>query len=246
IAPILFDESAPSEELLGALHQATHLVISISPGADGDPALRLVKQMLSSGQSSLQWIAYLSTVGVYGDHQGDLVDEDTLCQPTSRRSIERVQAERDWQTLAEQYNVPLAILRLSGIYGPGRNALINLQRGSAKRIIKRGQVFNRIHVDDIAGALAFLSQNNTGGIFNITDDEPAPPQDVVAYAADLLGVSAPPEIAFETADMTPMARSFYSENKRVSNKRIKNLGFAFRYPDYRSAFQAMWRDDNWR
>jgi len=137
-------------------------------------------------------------------------------------------------------------LRLSGIYGPRRNAFVNLERGTARRIIKEDQVFNRIHVDDIAGTLRFLAGTNTGGAFNITDNEPAPPQDVVVYAAELMGVAPPPEVPFEEADMTPMARSFYGENKRISNQRIKDLGYDFIHPDYKAAFSAMWRDHNWR
>jgi nucleoside-diphosphate-sugar epimerase len=137
------------------------------------------------------------------------------------------------------------VLRLSGIYGPGRNAFVNLTNGTAKRLIKPGQVFNRIHADDIAGALWLLSANDLGGIFNVTDDLPAPPQDVVAYAAALMGVEPPPEIPFDAAQLSPMARSFYGENKRVSNAAIKAAGYRFRYPDYRSTFDAMWREGNW-
>lgn len=246
ITPLLFDGKTATPELSQALADATHVVISIAPGTDGDPALKWVEAALTTPGSSLKWIAYLSTVGVYGDHQGQAVDENTACKPTSNRSTERVEAEAAWLELAKRHDLPLAILRLSGIYGPGRNAFINLQRGTAKRIIKADQVFNRIHVADIAAALEFLGGDKIAGVFNITDDEPAPPQDVVTYAANLMGVVPPAEIPFETADMTAMARSFYSENKRVSNERIRELGFQFAYPDYRSAFTKMWREDSWR
>ncbi len=164
----------------------------------------------------------------------------------SRRSKLRVDAEQAWQALADEIGKPLAILRLSGIYGPGRNAFVNLEYGTAKRLIKPGQVFNRIHAADIAGALWHLAGRNLGGVFNVTDDEPAPPQDVVAYAAELMGVEPPPEIPFETAQLSPMARSFYGENKRVSNKKLKETGYAFRFPNYRVALSAMWNDRTWR
>jgi nucleoside-diphosphate-sugar epimerase len=246
ITPYLFHGTHASQEIVDVLASVTHLVISTSPGQSGDPVLAQFSDTIRLGMPKLQWIGYLSTVGVYGDHGGAWVDETTECHPVSARSVERVEAEQGWQELANERGVPLAILRLAGIYGPGRNAFTNLANGKARRLNKTGQVFNRIHVDDIAGALTFLSTRNEAGIFNITDDEPAPPQDVVAYAAELMGVEPPEESDFETAPLTPMARSFYGENKRVSNKRIKALGFIFRYPDYGTAFSTMWRDGSWR
>ncbi|HWT61432.1 MAG TPA: SDR family oxidoreductase [Ochrobactrum sp.] len=246
IAPIIFDGETASPELLDRLAKSTHVVISISPRESGDPSLAIVEEALRRPDNTIRWIGYLSTVGVYGNHDGNWIDETAPCEPTSRRSLERVEAEKAWDALSTQHGTPVALLRLSGIYGPGRNAFINLERGTARRIIKEGQVFNRIHVDDIAGSLRFLAGTNTGGAFNITDNEPAPPQDVVVYAAELMGVAPPPEVPFEEADMTPMARSFYGENKRVSNQRIKDLGYEFTYPDYRTAFSAMWRDNSWR
>ncbi len=246
IKPLLFDGETPSPELLDRLAQSTHVVVSISPGEGGDPAVAVVEEALRRADNTIRWIGYLSTVGVYGDHQGDWVDETAICKPVSRRSLERVEAEEAWGQLSERHGTPLAILRLSGIYGPGRNAFVNLKRGTARRIVKDDQVFNRIHVEDIAGSLRFLAGTNTGGIFNATDNEPSPPQDVVTYAAELMGVTPPPAIAFAEADMTPMARSFYGENKRVSNQRIRDLGYEFVYPDYKTAFSAMWRDDSWR
>ncbi|PYE87609.1 SDR family oxidoreductase [Phyllobacterium leguminum] len=246
IAPLLFDGESPAQPLLDRLANSTHVVISISPGSQGDPAVALVEDALSRPGNTIRWIGYLSTVGVYGDHDGAWVDETAPCHPTSRRSLERMEAEQVWTALSERHGIPLAILRLSGIYGPGRNAFINLERGTARRIVKKDQVFNRIHVHDIAGALRFLARVNTGGVFNVTDSEPSPPQDVVAYAADLMGVTPPREVPFAQADLTPMARSFYSENKRVSNERIRALGYEFAYTDYRAAFSAMWRADSWR
>jgi nucleoside-diphosphate-sugar epimerase len=159
--------------------------------------------------------------------------------------IQRLAAENEWLALGQKISLPVAILRLSGIYGPGRNAFVNLVNGTAKRLIKPDQVFNRIHCDDIAGALWHLAGHNLGGVFNVTDNEPAPPQDVVAYAAKLMEVEAPPEIPFETAQLSPMARSFYGENKRVSNAAIKAAGYDFQFRDYRSAFERMWATDSW-
>lgn len=246
IEPILFNGESPQPGLLAALSNATHIVTSIAPHQNGDPAFPLVEAVLNRPGNSISWIGYLSTVGVYGDHQGRWVDENTACNPLSQRSIERLQAEQSWETLGQQFNVPVARLRLSGIYGPGRNAFINLERGTARRIIKNDQVFNRIHVHDIAGSLHFLAQQRASGIFNVTDNEPAPPQDVVTYAAQLMAVTPPDEIPFELAEMSPMARSFYGENKRVSNQRLKSLGYDFIYPDYKAAFTAMWKNGNWR
>ncbi|MCK4203965.1 SDR family oxidoreductase [Brucella pituitosa] len=246
IAPIIFDGETASPELIDRLAKSTHVVISISPRESGDPSLAIVEEALRRPDNTIRWIGYLSTVGVYGNHDGNWIDETAPCEPSSRRSLERVEAENAWNALSERHGTPVALLRLSGIYGPGRNAFINLERGTARRIIKEGQVFNRIHVEDIAGTLRFLAGTNTGGAFNITDNEPAPPQDVVVYAAELMGVAPPPEVPFEEADMTLMARSFYGENKRVSNQRIKDLGYDFIHPDYKAAFSAMWRDDNWR
>ncbi|SDO56698.1 Nucleoside-diphosphate-sugar epimerase [Phyllobacterium sp. OV277] len=246
ITPFLFQGTHASQEIVSALEDVTHIVISTSPGQTGDPVYAQFGDTIRSAMPKLKWIGYLSTVGVYGDYGGAWVDETTPCHPVSARSVERVDAEQDWQKLADAHKVPLAVLRLGGIYGPGRNAFVNLANGTARRLNKAGQVFNRIHVDDIAGALRFLAERNEAGVFNVTDDEPAPPQDVVAYAAELMGVEAPAESQFETAELTPMARSFYGENKRVSNARLKKLGFAFRYPDYGTAFSMMWRDGSWR
>ena len=245
ITPVIFNGSAAHDELFEAVVRATDIVISIAPNAHGDPVLNAIGEALASAPQ-LQWIAYLSTVGVYGNHDGDWVDETAEPSPVSARSIQRLAAEREWQAFAAQRSVPLSILRLSGIYGPGRNAFVNLEAGRARRLVKPGQVFNRIHVDDIAGALAFLADHRHDGVLNVTDDLPAPPQDVVAYAASVMKVDPPPEIDFETATLSPMARSFYGENKRVSNAAIKALGFVFTHPDYRTAFDWMWAEDSWR
>ena len=238
VEPFLFDGNSQGDNIAEALKQATHILVSIAPNEAGDPVLNQYANEIAGAKP--RWIGYLSTVGVYGNHDGAWVDEDTPLNPVSKRSVQRVAAEEAWLAFAEQNDLPVQIFRLSGIYGPGRNAFENFRKGTARRLVKPGQVFNRIHVADIAGALKAAMAKPSTRVFNVTDDEPAPPQDVVAFAAELLGVEAPPEIPFETADLTPMARSFYGENKRVSNQRLKDeLGFTFRYPDYRVALKAL-------
>ncbi len=244
--PHVFDGLTLGDALLKRLGRATHLLMSIGPDEGGDPLVPVHADLLKRHVPNLQWIGYLSTVGVYGDHDGGWVDETTQCKPVSRRSIDRLEAEKAWEAFAQDLGVPLAILRLSGIYGPGRNTFRNLADGSAKRIIKPGQVFNRIHVADIARAALNLGGSRAGGLFNITDNEPAPPQDVVTYAANLMGIAPPQEIAYDDAAMSPMARSFYGEVKKVSNAKIRETGFAFDYPDYRTALTAMWKNGDWR
>ncbi|WP_182422378.1 SDR family oxidoreductase [Aureimonas sp. ME7] len=235
----LFDGDAPGEGIDEALADVTHLVLSVAPGPSGDPVWHHHGGAIARGMPRLRWIGYLSTVGVYGDHGGAWVDEASPTRPVSARSRERLEAEEAWTKLAQERETPLAILRLSGIYGPGRNAFENLRSGRARRLVKPGQVFNRIHVDDIAGALGFLSGRCEGGIFNVTDDEPAPPQDVVAYAARIGGFSLPPEVDFETADLSPMARSFYGENKRVANSKLKALGYGMFFRNFREGLDAL-------
>ena len=228
-------------EIETAFASTTKLVLSISPDQGGDPVLPFLSD-LAATMPKLKWAVYLSTVGVYGDHDGAWVDEETPCKPVSSRSISRIEAEQAWQSLFSKANSPLAILRLSGIYGPGRNQIKTALEGGARRLIKPGQMFNRIRVEDIAAATLFLANRNLGGIYNVTDDEPAPPQDVVAFACQLSGVPVPPEQDFATAELTPMARSFYGENKKVSNAKIKALGFQFAYPNYRVSLEQMWHD----
>lgn len=246
----LFDGSPEAAEALRpALAGVTHVLVSIAPAegqGGGDRVLPVLAEALAA-EKSLVSIAYLSTVGVYGDHGGAWVDETSECRPRSARSVARVKAENEWLAFGGNNNVAVAVLRLSGIYGPGRNGLVNLAEGSARRLVKPGQVFNRIHVEDIAAAVDRVFETRAEGLFNITDDEPAPPQDVVAYAAGLMGVEPPPEQAFETAELSPMARSFYGENKRVANLKSKSeLGLAYAYPDYRTAFARMWAEGTWR
>ena len=258
LEPFTFDGTV-SEALAGRLENVTHLVQSIAPSREARPGERCVDPLLASlGLAALglaahpldmlprlEWIGYLSTVGVYGDHGGAWVDETTEPRPTSVRSKRRVAAEGEWRAAADARAVPLAILRLSGIYGPGRNAFVAAREGRARRLVKPGQVFNRIHRDDIGAAVRLAALARHDGILNVTDDEPAPPQDVVAFAHDLMGREPPPEQPFATADLSPMARSFYGENKRVGNARSKALGMTYRYPSYRAALRAMW-PDGWR
>ena len=237
IEPVAF-EGKPTDPLARMLAETTHLVVSIGPDESGDPVIAALAEPIKAAPH-LEWIAYLSTVGVYGDHGGAWVDEETVPRPVSARSRQRVTAENLWMTLALERALPLAILRLSGIYGPGRNPLVSLREGRARRLVKPGQVFNRIHVADIAGATGLLARAAHNGIVNVTDDEPAPPQDVVLHAAGLLGVEPPPEQDFETAELSAMARSFYGETKRVSNARLKGLGYALRHPTYREGLSAL-------
>jgi nucleoside-diphosphate-sugar epimerase len=246
IDALVFDGTQAGTGVAHALADATHLVVSVAPGA-ADPVLAHHRADIVAAPD-LSWIGYLSTVGVYGNYGGAWVHERTTPHPARGRSTERLAAEKAWRAVAgERGGAAFAVFRIAGIYGPGRNALKNIADGSARRIVKPGQVFNRIHVDDIAATLAAAIDKRASGIFNLADDEPAPPQDVVAYAAELMGVAPPPEIPLEAADLSDMARSFYAENKRVSNRRIREaLGVTLRYPTYRDGLDAMWKDGSWR
>lgn len=244
IHAVLFDGQHVSPELTAYLSDTTHLLVSIAPG-DADPVLSAIPD-LKRAIPDLQWIGYLSTVGVYGNHDGSWVDEETDPRPVSKRSIQRLDAEDSWQKFAEDNQIPLAILRLSGIYGPGRNAFINMEACKARRLVKPGQVFNRVHRDDIGLAVNLAMVKYASGIFNITDDEPAPPQDVVTLAHEIAGREPPPEINFQSAELSPMARSFYGENKRVSNAKSKSeLAMSYQWPNYRVALQRMWDGGSW-
>lgn len=218
------------------LAEATHLLTSVPPDGTGDPVLAAQKETIAAARH-LAWVGYLSTVGVYGDHGGGWVDEDTPLTPATARGRARVLAEAQWLALP----LPVQVFRLAGIYGPGRGPFEKVRDGTARRIIKPGQVFSRIHVEDIAQVLAAsIARPNPGRIYNVCDDNPAPPEDVLSHAAALLGLPEPPAIAYDEAELTPMARSFYAESKRVRNERIKaELGVKLRYPDYRSGLAAL-------
>jgi nucleoside-diphosphate-sugar epimerase len=231
----------PGADVTEALAGATHLLISAAPDDNGDPVLATLRDQIAAAAPHIQWVGYLSTTGVYGDHQGGWVDETTPLAPSTKRGTLRMQAEAEWQKLAAETALPLHIFRLAGIYGPGRGPFAKVRAGTARRIIKPGQVFSRIHVDDIAQVLAAsIAQPNPGAIYNVCDNDPAPPEDVIAHAADLLGQPIPPAVDFATAEMTPMARSFYAESKKVRNDRIRDeLGVQLLYPDYRSGLAAL-------
>ena len=228
----------PGADMIPALNSATHLLISAPPDDAGDPVLAALYDEIIARAGQFEWVGYLSTTGVYGDHNGDWVDEATPLTPATKRGIARVEAEAAWAAIP---NIQLHIFRLAGIYGPGRGPFAKVRAGTARQIIKDNQVFSRTHVADIARVLAASIKNpNPGAIYNVCDDNPAPPQDVIGYAADLLGLKIPPAEDFATAKMTPMARSFYAESKKVRNERIKNeLGIELLYPDYKSGLKAL-------
>ncbi len=223
------------EEINTIPNSVTHIVSSVPPDQVGDPVLRKFKPELEARANSFAWVAYLSTTGVYGDRAGATVDETADLTPNTERGQRRVDAEAAWAFLQPH------IFRLAGIYGLGRNALESLKAGTAKRVIKQGQIFSRIHVEDIAGILqASIEKPNPSRIYNVADDEPCPPQDVITYAAQLLDMTPPPEIPFEQAELSPMAKSFYADSKRVSNARVKEeLGYKFLYPNYRDGLKAL-------
>jgi nucleoside-diphosphate-sugar epimerase len=237
---IVFDGTGPSLEVAGALARATHLLLSAPPGEAGDPLLVHHRADIEQARH-LEWIGYLSTVGVYGNHDGAWIDEAAALNAVQKRGLWRVRAERDWLEFGTETGKAVHVFRLAGIYGPGRSAVDRLKAGKARRIIKPGQVFNRIHVEDIATVLeASIARPSPGAVYNVCDDDPVPPQDLIVYAADLLGLEPPPEVPFEEAELTPMARSFYGENKRISNARIKKeLGVELAFPSYRDGLRAI-------
>lgn len=236
----LFDAGQPLADL-SVLDGVTHLLASVPPGPDGDPVLIHHGPDLAVRAGEIRWAGYLSTTGVYGDRGGEWVDENAALDPATERGARRVAAEAAWYRLWREHGLPVHLFRLAGIYGPGRNALETVRQGKARRVVKPGQVFSRTHVRDIAAVLAAsMAQPNPGAAYNVCDDDPAPPQDVIAHACALLGVNPPPEIPFEEAELSEMARSFYTESKRVSNARIKDeLGVELAYPDYRAGLAAL-------
>ena len=238
----LFDGAgyAPAPALAAAIHAATHAVTSAPPIDAGDPVLiRCAAEIAAS--PNLRWFAYLSTIGVYGDHGGAWIDETAPATPRSVRSQRRANAEATWLGLGRATRKTALVFRIAGIYGPGRSAIDTVLNGTARRLIKPGQVFNRIHRDDIASMLAAaISSQPSHAIFNVCDDEPAPPQDVIAFAATVLGRPVPPDVPYDPANLTPMAASFYSENKRCSNARAKSdLVWQPAFPTYREGLSAI-------
>jgi nucleoside-diphosphate-sugar epimerase len=238
---LVFDGSFATPEVKTAIGAAELALVSIPPDENGDPVLAAFGDALDHARQ-LRSIVYLSTVGVYGDHGGEWVDETTPPQPGSARSRARLDAEHAWQKLGARRGIAVAVLRLAGIYGPGQNALVQIARGNARRIVKPGQVFNRVHVADIAQAIDATFARTASGIFNVADDEPSPPSDPIAFAAQLLGRNPPPEIPFEEAapTMSPMALSFWQECRRVKNDKLKSeFGVTLLYPTYRDGLRAL-------
>jgi nucleoside-diphosphate-sugar epimerase len=236
-----FDGTAPITDMAGVLDGVSHLLLSVPPGADGDPVLNHHGGDIAARAGDIGWAGYLSTTGVYGDRAGGWVDETSELTPATERGHRRVEAEAGWCRLWREAGLPIHLFRLAGIYGPGRNTLETVRAGKARRVVKEGQVFSRTHVADIATVLeASIARPNPGAAYNVCDDDPAPPQEVVTHACELLGIDPPPEIAFADAEMSAMGRSFYAESKRVSNRRIKQeLGVEFAFPDYRAGLAAL-------
>jgi len=238
IETVVFDGELTSE-LKSHISTATHMVLSASPSEQGDPVLLAIPNLMSIA-TKLEWIGYLSTVGVYGDFEGQWISEATDPKPVSKRGKWRVQAEKVWMKQAQSAGVEFATFRLAGIYGPGRSTFEKLRKGTSRRIVKKGQVFNRIHVADIAQIVNAAAKRKAQGVFNGADDEPAAPNTVIEHAAKMISISLPPEEPFETADMTPMARSFYGDNKRCGNARLKkDLGIQLRFPTYREGLESI-------
>jgi nucleoside-diphosphate-sugar epimerase len=229
----------PADSIPAALENAANILISTPPNTQGDPVLRLYRDAIAC--TPRRWIGYLSSTGVYGDHQGGWVDETTPLEPLEGRNRYRQEAESSWLQLHEKLKQPVHIFRLSGIYGAGRNPLQKLKEGKEQRVFKEGQVFSRIHAEDIAAALQLSLQTPTPGqIFNLSDNEPAPGHEVLEYAAQLLEILPPPLVDFDKANLSPMAQEFYSANRRVSNEKIKKtLGWKLRYPTYREGLKAL-------
>lgn len=241
IETVLFTPAADGAAIAAKLEEADVILVSIPPDLTADPVLARFGHRLASLRRP-QTIVYLSTIGVYGDRQGEWVDETAIPAPQTDRSIARLQAEKAWAAMGREPGKRVFILRLAGIYGPGRNMLLSLKAGTAKRVVKRGQLFNRIHVEDIKRVIdAAIAHDGQGDIFNVSDDAPSPPQDVITYAAMLMGIDPPPERDVATADLSPLARSFYNENKRTSNRKIKDeLGVRLAFPTYRVGLDALW------
>jgi nucleoside-diphosphate-sugar epimerase len=244
VQAVVFDGVRPVAELTSAIGDADYVLVSVPPGENGDPVLSILGEALDQAKQ-LKEIVYLSTIGVYGDRGGQWVDETSEPHPDLGRSNARLEAERGWQSLGERKGAGTAVLRLAGIYGPGQNALEQIARGKARRVVKPGQIFNRIHVADIAQTIDAAFTLRASGIFNVADDEPSPPSDPIVFAAELLGVTPPPEIPFAQAALTmsPMALSFWQECRRVRNDKLKReLGVTLRYPTYREGLQALFEE----
>ena len=243
ISVCFFDGCRATTEISEAISHATHLLITIPPQPSGDVVLENFAEEISRARQ-LQWIGYISSTGVYGDTQGEWVDESSPLLASTERNRQRIEVESAWLKIGKDHRLPVMIFRCVGIYGPGRNLLVSVRQGRARRIDKPGLVFSRIHSEDLAQTLeASMKKPQFGEIYNVSDDCPSPPVEAVEYACSLLGVEPPPLVPFEEADLSPTARGFYITNKRVSNKKIKQeLGVALRYPDYRSGLNELLKD----
>ncbi len=238
-----FDGSQFTLEISEAISRATHLLITIPPQPSGDVVLENFAEEISKARN-LQWIGYLSSTGVYGDAKGECVDESSPLLASTDRNLRRIEVESAWLKIGQDHGLPVMIFRCVGIYGPGRNLLVSVRQGSARRIDKPDLVFSRIHSEDLAQTLEVsMKSPQPGEIYNVSDDSPSPPAEAVEYACSLLGVEPPPLVPYEEADLSPTARGFYITNKRVSNKKIKQeLGVKLRYPDYRSGLRALFKE----
>jgi len=240
VAAFAVEAPGDREGLAAALAEAETLIVSAPPDDRGDPALAGFARALDAAPR-LKRVVYLSSVGVYGDRGGAWVDETSAPAPASPRARRRLAAEEQWRAFAASRGVALEVLRLAGIYGPGRNALVKLAAGEARRIVKPGLALSRIHVDDVAEvARRLIEAGGPGGVWNVADEAPAPPQDVIAFAAALIGVAPPPEENFAAAALSPLARSFYADDRRVSvDKLRRELGYRWLYPTYREGLAAL-------
>jgi nucleoside-diphosphate-sugar epimerase len=237
-----FDGAHVTEEICGALSKATHLLISIPPQPSGDVVLQKFSSQIAECKN-LEWIGYISSTGVYGDTQGEWVDESSSLQPLTELNVRRVEAENGWLSMVKENGCPVMIFRCAAIYGPGRNLLVSVKQGRARRIEKPGLVFSRIHVEDLAQILeASIKKTRSEEIYNVSDDEPSPPSEAVEYACKLLNIAPPPLIPFESAELSEIARGFYQTCKRVGNKKIKEeLGVKLKYPNNKSGLDAIFK-----
>lgn len=235
----IFDYEHPLGDPYFILDGVTHLLISTPPGDEGDPAFLLHGDAIAACKT-LEWVGYFSSTAVYGDREGGDVTEQSEIRPTNKRGSRRALAEDQWMSLWQAYGLPLHIFRLAGIYGPGRSALDSVRAGVARRIHKEGHAFNRVHVEDVVQTvLASMARPDPGAAYNVADDSPVPSHEVIAYACELLGLDVPPLLNYDEIDMAPIARSFYKDNKRVRNDKIKQeLGVTLKYPDFRSGLEA--------
>ncbi|XCD42424.1 NAD-dependent epimerase/dehydratase family protein [Candidatus Liberibacter asiaticus] len=242
ISPFLFADQKINNLLREKLYFTTHIVQCIKPSSEGDPCIISMSKYFYKFMPHVKWIGYLSSTSIYGNREGQWVDEHSFVHPISCVATQRFNAEKEWLAITKKLNIKLAVLRLSGIYGPKRNPFIKIRQKNSLRLVKKNQVFNRIRVEDVARCVIFLMTHHLGGIFNLSDDEPAPPQNVIMEAASLMKITPPLEQCFDTANISPFTRFFYADNKRISNAKIKSLGFQLLYPNYRISLKQLWKE----